>query len=96
MPQLDGEVKKVMISTSNPPRGLRMVPALVPAGRNKPLYGDRAFTWLRVQAKSLVAPYTAKADVQGGDGMEYTFLDDQGSVSGAAGAPDKTQAGWMP
>ncbi|GAQ93199.1 hypothetical protein KFL_013560020 [Klebsormidium nitens] len=70
----------------NRPHDLRMVPAIV-IGNSSPLYGERAFQWLKRESQVSVKPFALGDQASPIAGINYTFLDEDPASVGVDAPP---------
>lgn len=72
LPEISRNVQRVRVGRRNP-RNLRMVPAIV-VGNSEPLYGKKAFEWLKRESSRTVQPFALADQASPAAGIQYTFL----------------------
>lgn len=85
LPEISKRVRRVQVGR-NAPRKLHMVPAIV-IGNGSPLYGERAFRWLKRESQVSVKPFTLNDQTSPTASINYTFLDEEPASVGVDAPP---------
>jgi hypothetical protein len=85
LPDVSKRVRRIQVGR-RAPRNLLMVPAIV-IGSGNPIYGEKAFEWLKNESSQGVKPFTLADQASPNAGMAFTFLEDETPTAGVETAP---------
>lgn len=85
LPEVSKRVNRIQVGR-RAPRTLVMVPAIV-IGNSTPLYGEKAFEWLKNESGQGVRPFALGDTASPASGIQFTFLGDDVGTADVEVAP---------